>query len=183
MRNLIAPLVLLTCAVCGTAIAFPATQLEINCIPSNIPPVSTACFNETVGRPFTFWVIAQDAGHGAATNYTGTVHITSSDPTATLPPDYTFTAADNGIAPFVMTFHSVTTANIPSQETVVATDSGNGISEFQYFAVFEPAATTSAAPALDAISMAILIGSLALLGGLALKAAIAASLAARRMEI
>jgi hypothetical protein len=78
-----------------------------------------------------------------------------------------------------MTFHSVTTVNIPSQETVGATDSGNSISGFQYFAVFEPAATTSAAPALDAISMAILIGSLALLGGLALKEAIAA----RRTDI
>jgi hypothetical protein len=30
VRNLIAPLLLLTYAVCGTAIAFPTTQLEIN---------------------------------------------------------------------------------------------------------------------------------------------------------
>ncbi len=162
---------LLACVASTSAFAFSASQFEINCIPSNSLPLDTTCFNEVVGKQFTFWVVAQDAGHGVATNYTGTVHITSSDPTATLPPDYTFTTADNGIAPFAMTFNSVTTSHVPSEETVTATDNRNSLTGFQYFAVFvaSPAPPTPAT-ALGALSTAVLAVSLALLGWRAVKA-------------
>jgi streptogramin lyase len=59
--------------------------------------------NIVAGTPFTLTVKAWDA-ESLNTNYRGTVHFLSSDPTATLPPDYTFTASDQGVHTFEMTF-------------------------------------------------------------------------------
>jgi hypothetical protein len=53
-----------------------------------------------VGAPFGVTVTALDAFNNVATGYTGTVHFTSTDPAATLPADYTFTAADAGVHAF-----------------------------------------------------------------------------------
>jgi hypothetical protein len=53
--------------------------------PSATTAGSTANFTVTVGTAFNY---------GVDTAFTGTVHFTSSDPQAVLPPDYTFTAAD-----------------------------------------------------------------------------------------
>jgi hypothetical protein len=61
-------------------------------------------------------VVALDSSNHLAPTYAGTVHFTSTDPSATLPADYTFTAADHGIHVF-----SVTLATTGSQ-TVTATD-------------------------------------------------------------
>jgi hypothetical protein len=49
-----------------------------------------------VGTPQTYVVTAHDAYGNVATGYTGTVHFTSSDPSASLPADYVFTSADAG---------------------------------------------------------------------------------------
>ena len=45
-------------------------------------------------------VMALTARGAVDTQYGGTIHFTSSDPAATLPPDYTFTAADKGVHTF-----------------------------------------------------------------------------------
>ncbi|WP_217551179.1 hypothetical protein, partial [Pantoea sp. GbtcB22] len=45
-----------------------------------------------------------DAYGNTATSYTGTVHFTSTDPLAQLPADYTFTASDQGVHFFRVTF-------------------------------------------------------------------------------
>ncbi len=50
----------------------------------------------TAGTPTTFTVTARDPFGNVATGYTGTVHLLSTDPSATLPADYPFTAADHG---------------------------------------------------------------------------------------
>jgi hypothetical protein len=52
------------------------------------------------GVPHNFTVQAIDAFGSTATDYTGTVHFTSSDPQANLPADYTFTPADGGVHVF-----------------------------------------------------------------------------------
>src|SRR5262249_16996951 len=44
----------------------------------------------TAGASSTLTVMAEDSLGGTITNYTGTVHFTSSDPSAVLPADYTF---------------------------------------------------------------------------------------------
>jgi len=58
----------------------------------------------TQGFPFTFNIVATDAFGNTVTNYTGTVHFTSSDPNAKLPADYTFVASDQGRHSFSVDF-------------------------------------------------------------------------------
>jgi len=53
-----------------------------------------------VGAPFSLTVTAQNPNTTTATGYRGTVHFTSSDPAAVMPPDYTFTAGDAGMHVF-----------------------------------------------------------------------------------
>ncbi len=58
----------------------------------------------TAGSPFSVTVTAQDTSNNTLTAYTGTVHFTSSDPSAVsgsgLPADYTFVGADSGSRTF-----------------------------------------------------------------------------------
>jgi hypothetical protein len=79
-----------------------ATQLSVS-----------APANATAGTAFTFTVTARDASNNVVTTYSGTVHITSSDPQAALPANATLT---NGMGTFQVTMK---TAN---GETVTATD-------------------------------------------------------------
>ncbi len=68
----------------GVSPAFPTVWVV-----SGLPAASTA------GAPLTLTLSATDAYGNAVTNI-GTVHFSSSDAQAVLPPDYTFTAADAG---------------------------------------------------------------------------------------
>jgi hypothetical protein len=56
--------------------------------------------------PFQVIVIALDASNHLVTNYTGTVHFSSSDTSAVLPADYTFAAGDHGEHAFSVTLNS-----------------------------------------------------------------------------
>ncbi|OWK46380.1 hypothetical protein [Fimbriiglobus ruber] len=69
-----------------------------------------------VGATTPIEVVALDASNRPVSNYTGTVHFTSSDGSATLPADYTFTSDDHG-------FHLFTeTPSATGSETITATD-------------------------------------------------------------
>jgi len=57
---------------------------------ANVPAVATA------GTAFSFTISAQDPNGRVATGYLGTVHFTSSDPQAVLPPDYAFLPTEPG---------------------------------------------------------------------------------------
>ncbi len=70
------------------------------------------------GVPFNVNVTARDAFGNPNGGYRGTVHFSSSDAQAVLPPDYTFSAGDNGghnFAPGV-------TLNTPGAQTVMISD-------------------------------------------------------------
>jgi hypothetical protein len=54
----------------------------------------------TAGTPFGVTVTAEDAQGHTVADYLGPVHFSSSDLRATLPADYTFTAADHGVHTF-----------------------------------------------------------------------------------
>jgi hypothetical protein len=69
---------------------------------------------------FTITVVALDAYGNVATGYRGSVHFTSSDHKAVLPPDYTFVAGDNGKHTFTMSLNGGGT------QTVTVTDKANG---------------------------------------------------------
>lgn len=58
--------------------------------------VGTEPFTTTPDQPIAVTVSARGSGGGFATGYRGTVHFTSTDPAAELPPDYTFTDEDSG---------------------------------------------------------------------------------------
>src|SRR5262249_13519480 len=75
------------------------------------PPTFTAC------TPFDMIVQASDPFGLSAPGYPGTVHFSSTDPQATLPADYTFTATDNG----QHTFSGVVFGSAGSQTITVST--------------------------------------------------------------
>ncbi|MDB5322051.1 MAG: hypothetical protein JWN40_3682 [Phycisphaerales bacterium] len=81
----------------------------------------TADATAVAGSPASFTVTAQDAFGNLATGYTGTVHFTSNDPQGVLSADYTFTAADNGVASFSAVLKTAGT------RTITATDTANGM--------------------------------------------------------
>ena len=72
----------------------------------------------THGVAFTLTLTVEDAYGNVVTGYTGTVHFSSTDSTATLPPNYTFTAADAG----AHTFTNKTTLKKKGTQTLTFTD-------------------------------------------------------------
>src|SRR5205085_491002 len=72
----------------------------------NPPPAThfsvSAPASVTNGAAFSITVTALDATNTVVPSYAGTVHFTSSS-TGTLPSDYTFIGADNGVKTFSVT--------------------------------------------------------------------------------
>jgi hypothetical protein len=66
----------------------------------------------TAGVAHTFTVTAHDAFGNVATGYLGTVHFTSSDAQASLPADFTFTAANAGVVTFTATLKTAGTRSL-----------------------------------------------------------------------
>lgn len=107
--------------------------------------------NVSPGQPFDLPVTAQTNSGNTITSYTGTVHFTSSDPAASLPADYTFTAADAGFHTFVA---SLSTPNAPGGfQSITATDTAMALftgsanytvpkSAVSHFSIAEPGTAT-----------------------------------------
>jgi Domain of unknown function (DUF4214) len=57
----------------------------------------------TAGTPFTVTVTALDQNENVATGYTGPLHFLDTEPSETLPGDYTFVAGDQGVHSFQVT--------------------------------------------------------------------------------
>ena len=79
-------------------------------------PTLAAPTNLAQGQGGTFSFTAKDYGNNTDPRYDSTVHFTSNDPNAVLPPDYKFSSADGGIHSFPITFNTV------GPHTVTATD-------------------------------------------------------------
>jgi len=75
-------------------------------------PASTAA-----GSPFSITLTAKTGTGATSTGYLGTVHFTSSDPSATLPGDYTYVPGDLGVHTF-----SGVVLRTPCFETIAAED-------------------------------------------------------------
>jgi hypothetical protein len=81
-----------TATITGTQSGIVVTGADaVYFIVSNFTPNPVAA-----GAPGSFTVTGIDAYNNVASAYAGTVHFTSSDPQASLPGDYTFTAQDAG---------------------------------------------------------------------------------------
>lgn len=86
--------------------------------------VTTSISSVNAGTPFDVTVTALDANNNPVPGYTGAVHFTSGDPYgATLPADYPFTAADQG----VHTFTAGATLYSTGTWDVTVTDTTSGI--------------------------------------------------------
>lgn len=75
-----------------------ATSSSFNIIPAAASTLSVSGYPSPreAGQPGTLTVIAKDQYGNTATNYTGTVHLTSSDSQAALAANHTYTASDAG---------------------------------------------------------------------------------------
>jgi hypothetical protein len=78
----------------------------------------------TTGRSGSVTVTARDPYSNTAAGYRGTVHFTSSDGQAVLPPNYTYTAADNGVHTFTVTLNTPGTQSITVTDTSTPTLTG-----------------------------------------------------------
>ncbi|HEY3319857.1 MAG TPA: kelch repeat-containing protein, partial [Planctomycetota bacterium] len=74
----------------------------------------------TAGVARNFSLTAKDAYGNTATDYTGTIHFTSSDPQAVLPADYTFSSSVKGSQSFVATLKTA------GSQSITATDKATG---------------------------------------------------------
>ena len=78
----------------------------------------------TAGAAASGTVVLRDAYANVATGYRGTVHFTSTDAAATLPADYTFTAADAGTRAFPVTLRTAGNRAVTASDgTLTATQS------------------------------------------------------------
>ncbi|HKI27454.1 MAG TPA: chitobiase/beta-hexosaminidase C-terminal domain-containing protein [Candidatus Sulfotelmatobacter sp.] len=98
-----------------------------------------------LGTPFSFTVTALAASGSLNPAYSGTVHFTSSDPQATLPPSATLA---NGVGTFSATLHTSGSQTIAATDTVnpAITGSSTGIAASgaaTHFAVVTPASAAT----------------------------------------
>ncbi|HYM60326.1 MAG TPA: fibronectin type III domain-containing protein [Thermoanaerobaculia bacterium] len=87
------------------------------------------------GDPTTATITAYDSSYNVATGYRGTIHFTSSDGSATLPANYTFSAADSG----THVFPAGITLRTAGAQTVTATDTADGTITGSRFVAVGPA--------------------------------------------
>jgi uncharacterized repeat protein (TIGR03803 family) len=79
----------------------------------------------TAGVAGTVTVTALDATGNVVPSYQGTVHLSSSDPQAVLPADYTFTAADQGVHTFTATLKTAGTQSLTATDTANSPTAGS----------------------------------------------------------
>jgi hypothetical protein len=120
-----------------------------------VTPAAAASFtvggfptSTTAGVAHSFTVTANDAFGNVATGYTGTVVFTSSDPIASLPANYIFTAADAGAHTFTAALKRAGAQFIEAADTLTSSIMGaeNGIAvsaaAVSHFAISGPTSVT-----------------------------------------
>jgi hypothetical protein len=81
--------------------------------------------SSTAGTPISITVTALNGNNQPDTNYQGTIHFTSNDPQAVLPPDYTYTPADQGVHVFSATLKTSGSRTITATDIANASITGN----------------------------------------------------------
>src|SRR5436190_2704369 len=104
----------------------------------------------TAGSPFSVTVTAKDASNATITSYLGTVDLTSSDGSATLPSDYTFVTGDNGAHTFTngVTLKTVGSQTVGVNDTIQTSKTGSAsvtvsAAALGQFAVSAPASSAA----------------------------------------
>jgi hypothetical protein len=92
----------------------------------------------TADTPFDITVTARDPFGNVAIDYRGTVTFTSSDSLATLPADYSYTAADGGVHTFCVTLRTVGLHIITATDTSTGSITGTAIVEVTAMHFYPP---------------------------------------------
>ena len=79
----------------------------------------------SVGQGGSLKVTVRGPDGSVATAYRGSIHFTSTDATATLPPDYTFTSGDAGVHTFGVTLNSKGTYSVTARDKTTTTITGS----------------------------------------------------------
>ncbi len=118
----------------GAAFARVVNNLvDLGSVQANAGPAAFLTLNvadsSVAGQPLVVTVSAFTAAENPAASFTDTVHFTSSDPQAQLPPDYTFVGADAGTHVFSVTLETsgaqtITVTDV-QQSTLTATQTVN----------------------------------------------------------
>jgi predicted outer membrane repeat protein len=116
----------------GIVVTLPAASLVVTGLPAVITP----------GLPATFTLSAVDVNGAVVPGYTGTVHFTSSDALAQLPPDVTFTAANAGSQTFSVVLKSLGSQTLTAIDTLLASVTGSASTS-----IIEPSISASGASA------------------------------------
>ena len=98
----------------------------------------------TAGDLISLTVKATDAFGNTVTGYTGTVHFSSTDTQASLPADYTFTAADAGVHTFTVVLKTTTPNGVVWSFSVADTANAATLATITNFEVVNAAAATFA---------------------------------------
>ncbi|MEI6607850.1 MAG: autotransporter-associated beta strand repeat-containing protein, partial [Verrucomicrobiota bacterium] len=107
-----------------------ANSAAVTVIPDTTPTALTVSgfpSSQTAGTAGSVTVMAKTPSGNVATSYVGTVHFTSNDGQAVLPPNYTFVAGDNGVHTFTAEVTLKTAGsslNITATDTVTASMTG-----------------------------------------------------------
>ncbi len=97
-----------------------ATSSSFNVVaPSVTHLVFSAPASSTAGVSFSLTITAADANGNVVTGYRGTISFSSTDSSAVLPANYTFTAADSGVHTFTITL------KLAGSDTVSGTDTSS----------------------------------------------------------
>ena len=111
-----------------TSTSITGTQSGITVNPAGAASLTVAGFSspQFVGTAGSVTVTAKDAYGNTATGYTGTIHFTSTDGSATLPANYSFVGGDSGIHTFNngVTFATAGTQSITATDTVTGSITG-----------------------------------------------------------
>lgn len=104
------------------------SNLEGSCVSLGAHPSFdlTAPSAQAAGIPFNFTVTAKNPENSTNdTSFIGTVHFTSTDSKAILPPDYTFVAADQGTQTFGVTLKTSGSHTVQATDTINSAITGS----------------------------------------------------------
>ncbi len=95
-----------------------STSVQVQAAPASRFTIGLPDEPSDAGTVMPITVTALDSSNNMGATYQGTVHFTSSDPTAILPADYTYTAADAGTHTFNVTIRTAGLQTITATDTV-----------------------------------------------------------------
>ena len=115
-----------TVTVTDTAAGFitGTATIIVNPAPASVLDVAGFPSSVIAGDVDAFRVTARDQFGNIATGYRGTVRFTSTDPQATLPRNYTFTAGDNGVRHFGAVLKTADVQALTATDTVTGSITG-----------------------------------------------------------